>query len=604
MNTVRKFFAALTASVIAAALLPLGTVFAEDEIVYEVDYADPNSVSYLLDESEDFYEYVVKDDSYTYLNIFPDTAEAYYWGIGTSNLYAVTFEDGYADSFDPSAVIEGAKAYPVSMFPYSSDCCPDISNFVTWNTSLDTLPEENTRIVTGAEHQITKLYEMEGVDQVFNLKPISAARGTLSEPALIIVDDLLNENSISFFENLGIAATGITYVGKTGSSNKITRLTYTSEYEDLTSVEFLKEALDICQLLMDNEVYCAYPAYEHPFEFTEIPDGYALDEAGYDTITADENGTVYQKTEYKTYDYIVEYGEGDGDMCRYKYYLNNYLVEVTPADDESFKAEFGDKYNLDELSNGTFRVTSRGFSSDYYFTETGWYLEDAEAAARELVMSDSIASVDVCEGYWKFPYVWIYGFDFTFYSDEPLTEADFDWINDLSGDGILINADGISIEADGHQAKMTMLNSGADKWTVAKAMFHGAIENMPSVYNVGHGFMENAIAIGNTFKPIYTLYHEDIVTGDPDGSGEVNIDDAVNVLGYYAKNAAGIENVTLNQAEYADTDYSARAAEMTALAAADVNRDGRLNLDDAACILSYYANTAAGNAPDWNSITA
>lgn len=610
MNTMRKIFTVLTAAVTAAAILPSGAVFAEDEIVYEVDYADPGVVSYQMSQCTDHCKYVVKDDSYTYLEIFPDTAEAYYWGIGTSDLYAVTFDEGYAESFDPSAVIEGAKAYPVSMFPYSNDCRPDISNFVTWNTSLDSLPEENTRIVTGAEHQITKLYEMDGVDQVFNLKPISAARGTLSEPALIIVDDTINENSISFFENLGIPATGITYVDETSSNHTITRLTYTSEYNDLTSLEFLKEALDICRLLKDNEVYCAYPAYEHPAEFTEIPDGYALNEAGYNTITADENGTVYQKTEYKTYDYIVEYGETSEDMCKYKYYRNNYLLEVTPSDAEAFKAEFLSKYGIKEMDDGTYRLTKMGYGFGYSHTPTGWYLEDAEAAARELVLSDSVASVDVCEGYWEFPNVWLSGLTFTFYSDEPLTEADFDWINKLEG-GIYITSDGIDISNEGYKCTFSINAADIDvtgsnrPWIIMKALFRGAIENMPSVYNVGHGFMENAIWIGNSFRPIYTLYYDDIVTGDPDGSGDVNIDDAVNVLSYYARNAAGIENVTIRlaaESAAAEEDYSYRAAEMTALAAADVNKDGQLDLDDAACILSYYANKAAGNAPDWNSI--
>lgn len=66
--------------------------------------------------------------------------------------------------------------------------------------------------------------------------------------------------------------------------------------------------------------------------------------------------------------------------------------------------------------------------------------------------------------------------------------------------------------------------------------------------------------------------------GDVDGNGRIEVADAVLVLTYYAKSAAGIA-VTIDSR------------------LADVNKDGKIDVADAVGILTYYAKQAAGLPP-------
>lgn len=66
--------------------------------------------------------------------------------------------------------------------------------------------------------------------------------------------------------------------------------------------------------------------------------------------------------------------------------------------------------------------------------------------------------------------------------------------------------------------------------------------------------------------------------GDVDGNGMIEVTDAVLVLTYYAKSAAGIA-VTIDPR------------------LADVNQDGIVDVVDAVGILTYYARQAAGLPP-------
>ncbi len=68
--------------------------------------------------------------------------------------------------------------------------------------------------------------------------------------------------------------------------------------------------------------------------------------------------------------------------------------------------------------------------------------------------------------------------------------------------------------------------------------------------------------------------------GDPDGDGKISVEDAVIVLTYYAKRSAGLE---------AEID----------LYAADVNGDDVIGVEDAVGILTYYAKAAAGLSPSF-----
>jgi hypothetical protein len=82
-------------------------------------------------------------------------------------------------------------------------------------------------------------------------------------------------------------------------------------------------------------------------------------------------------------------------------------------------------------------------------------------------------------------------------------------------------------------------------------------------------------------------------TGDVDGDGNVSVEDAVSVLSYYARQAAGLENVKMLQ----ESDQS--SDEETAYLSADVNGDGEVTVEDAVEILTYYAKQSAGLDATW-----
>ena len=62
------------------------------------------------------------------------------------------------------------------------------------------------------------------------------------------------------------------------------------------------------------------------------------------------------------------------------------------------------------------------------------------------------------------------------------------------------------------------------------------------------------------------------------------------MLQYYACIAAGLEP------KFSDNEQ----LNMLSRYAADTNRNGRIDIDDAVRILRYYACIAAGLKPDWN----
>mgnify|MGYP004646326585 CR=1 FL=1 len=75
--------------------------------------------------------------------------------------------------------------------------------------------------------------------------------------------------------------------------------------------------------------------------------------------------------------------------------------------------------------------------------------------------------------------------------------------------------------------------------------------------------------------------------GDFDGNDSVDVDDAVSVLTFYAKKAAGV----------AVEDLSGEQ-----LYAADIDANGSISVQDAVYILTYYAQTSAGLEPSWTDI--
>ena len=80
--------------------------------------------------------------------------------------------------------------------------------------------------------------------------------------------------------------------------------------------------------------------------------------------------------------------------------------------------------------------------------------------------------------------------------------------------------------------------------------------------------------------------------GDVDGDSMVSVDDAVQILTYYARRAAGY------------TTFFSEIAHINDLAtnAADINGDGVISVEDAVAVLTYYAKTASGMQPSWADV--
>ena len=83
------------------------------------------------------------------------------------------------------------------------------------------------------------------------------------------------------------------------------------------------------------------------------------------------------------------------------------------------------------------------------------------------------------------------------------------------------------------------------------------------------------------------------IYGDVDGNGIVDVSDAVAVLTYYAKRAAGLEPI------FGETPEENEAI----FALADVDQDGMITVQDAVYILTYYAQKASGMQPTWEELT-
>lgn len=75
--------------------------------------------------------------------------------------------------------------------------------------------------------------------------------------------------------------------------------------------------------------------------------------------------------------------------------------------------------------------------------------------------------------------------------------------------------------------------------------------------------------------------------GDFDGNDSIDVDDAVSVLTFYAKKAAGVAVEDLSDEQ---------------LYAADIDANGSISVQDAVYILTYYAQTSAGLEPSWADI--
>ena len=82
--------------------------------------------------------------------------------------------------------------------------------------------------------------------------------------------------------------------------------------------------------------------------------------------------------------------------------------------------------------------------------------------------------------------------------------------------------------------------------------------------------------------------------GDVNSNHLVDVSDAVEVLKYYAKKAAGLNPV-----------FNETAAENNAIfKLADINNDNEITVHDAVLILTYYAKAASGGQPTWEQLTS
>lgn len=103
-------------------------------------------------------------------------------------------------------------------------------------------------------------------------------------------------------------------------------------------------------------------------------------------------------------------------------------------------------------------------------------------------------------------------------------------------------------------------------------------------------------AIENNFT-VSIIIDEDgniVKIGDVNSNHLVDVSDAVEVLKYYAKKAAGLNPV-----------FNETAAENNAIfKLADINNDNEITVHDAVLILTYYAKAASGGQPTWEQLTS
>lgn len=91
----------------------------------------------------------------------------------------------------------------------------------------------------------------------------------------------------------------------------------------------------------------------------------------------------------------------------------------------------------------------------------------------------------------------------------------------------------------------------------------------------------------------------ELLRGDANMDGNVNLDDAVIVLTYYSMKGASMDVTLLGVNGLEDDD----ALEAALFAAVDIDSDGAISLADASCILTYYAYKAASLDVTWEQLT-
>lgn len=161
--------------------------------------------------------------------------------------------------------------------------------------------------------------------------------------------------------------------------------------------------------------------------------------------------------------------------------------------------------------------------------------------------------------------------------------TDADLINYLSNLAT-VTVNDTAYSASGRGAVTIVKEDGTVDFSAAKSFRGETTEIFPTAGEYTLKLTANGYLNDYTFT--VTVPEKTIEKGDVDGDQTISVNDAVVVLTYYAKKAAG-------------QDVSQDAAFKNILVG-DINGDGDLSVDDAVSILTYYAKKAAGQDATWD----
>lgn len=164
---------------------------------------------------------------------------------------------------------------------------------------------------------------------------------------------------------------------------------------------------------------------------------------------------------------------------------------------------------------------------------------------------------------------------------------------DMDGDGVItlsdaeliqanytpkrgdVNGDGILDETD---AKMVQ-QYYTDKEAGLNPVFSEDAEENARIFQLADMDSDGDITMADVTGIIDNFT---VVRGDVDGNGKVDVEDAISVLTYYARKSAG-----LSSGVSSENDFLKRA---------NMNKDKKIAIEDAVLILNYYAMQSSGQS--------
>ncbi|MGN1404105.1 MAG: dockerin type I domain-containing protein [Ruminococcus sp.] len=551
----------------------------------------------------------INDPFYDYLTFENTAGSARYWVYQDTDLIVTVLEDGYAETFDPAEVISGACAYPVSAYPYTNEFHAGIFSRSS-GFYLSQLPEENVRIVTGVSHDPNDLYKIEGVKEVYRADALISTEAWAEEPCVTAYTYLAEDAfTLKRLEKDGI--TGVTAIEPIESNlpeTEFYRYAY-HIYLDVLSADQMQEdayyetLYDLCRNKMwgTDYVHFATPTFVHNEAVPEFPDDYVLSHVPTVKTTVDEDGTIRTGYQHKNYYEEWIYPVDSAGFLHREDYENGYAVKVTYTDEAAFTEAYGEKYAILKSDCGmelgeNEAVIAPSNKTNLSYGLSGWTLADANAAARDVLHSPAVTTVEVEHCFWEMDsgHMFVqtsYGLN----SDTPLTEADFSWLEE----GYSVTNISASNTSDVYSVTISVPDSAdISSWEQMRYFMQGCLDNISSVYAIEMHPMQHDIALSNQFDAVYTAEQAQVTSGDINGDSSINADDAYTALHYYANHSVG-RKMALTNAE--DTEAAARtAAETIAFTSADVNGDGVVDGEDAYRILKHYAAESVGGTPGWD----